>query len=151
MNHFGLSRSRRCDENNIAVAPVILEVHSDAPAILEGAEYIEAIMPVSSLTGNRMSIYEAAQILGNEKFSRQLDAFLTEFKSMPSDSKMSDADRIQLLAPRWETGCAAEDERFAKRLEMLVSDFKDSLKPVEKDKGTIQFNSVNANSTVSKE
>lgn len=151
MNHFGLSRSRRCDENNNAVAPSTLEVHSDAPSILEGAEYIDTIMPVSSLTGNRMSIYEAAKMLGNDKFSRQLDAFLTEFKSLPSDSKMSDLDRIQLLKPRWETGCPVEDERFAKHLEMLVSDFKDSLKSAYSDSETIKFDSTDASTDVSKE
>lgn len=146
MNHFGLSRSRRCDNKNVAVAPKRVELKCDAPFILEGAEYIDAIMPVSKLTGNRMSIYEAAQMLGNEKFSRQLDAFLTEFKALPSDSKMSDADRIQLLRPRWETGCPVEDERFAKQLEILVDDFKDSLKSYDVNKETIKFDSSDANS-----
>lgn len=151
MNHFGLSRSRRCDKNNVAVVAKSLVVCSDAPLLLEGAEYIDAIMPVSKLTGNRMSIYEAARMLGNEKFSRQLDAFLTEFQSLPSDSKMSDLDRIQLLKPRWETGCPAEDERFANRLAALVDDFKDSLKPSEEVKETIKFDSVDASTDVSKE
>lgn len=144
MNHFGLSRSRRCDKDNIAVAPASFNAVTDDPPILEGAEYIDAIMPVSKLTGNRMSIYEASQMLGNEKFSRQLDAFLTEFKSLPSDSKMSDMDRIQLLKPRWETGCPAEDERFAARLASFVDDFKESLKPAEQVKDSIKFNPVDA-------
>lgn len=151
MNHFGLSRSRRCDKNNVAVAPMSLDVRSDNPNILEGVEYIDAIMPVSNLTGNRMSIYEAVQILGNEKFSRQLDAFLTEFKSLPSDNKMSDIDRIQLLKPRWETGCPAEDERFANRLAQFVDDFKDSLRPADDNKDTIKFDASDASGDVSKE
>lgn len=151
MNHFGLSRSRRCDDSNVAVAPKSLVTCTDEPCILEGAEYIDAIMPVSKLTGNRMSIYEAAQMLGNEKFSRQLDAFLTEFKALPSDNKMSDLDRIQLLKPRWETGCPAEDERFANRLTVFVDDFKESLKPSEVAKETIKFDSADASSDVSKE
>lgn len=147
MNHFGLSRSRRCDDDNVALAAKSFDLKVDEPFILEGAEFIDAVMPVSKLTGNRMSIYEAAQMLGNEKFSRQLDAFLTEFKSLPSDSKMSDSDRIQLLRPRWETGCPAEDERFAKQLELLVDDFKDSLKPSDVVKETIKFDSGDANNS----
>lgn len=151
MNHFGLSRSRRCNKDNRAVAPVSFNAVSSDPPILEGSEYIDAIMPVSKLTGNRMSIYEAAQMLGNEKFSRQLDAFLTEFKSLPSDSSMSDMDRIQLLKPRWETGCPAEDERFVNRLAAFVDDFKDSLKPSEQNNDAIKFDVSDASSGVSKE
>ena len=151
MNHFGLSRSRRCDDNNVAVAPASFNAVTDDPPILEGADLIDAIMPVSKLTGNRMSIYEAAQMLGNEKFSRQLDAFLTEFKSLPSDSKMSDMDRIQLLKPRWETGCPAEDERFASRLASFVDDFKESLKPSGQDSDTIKFDAADVSADVSKE
>lgn len=151
MNHFGLSRSRRCDADNKAIAPATFNAVTDDPPILEGAQYIDAIMPVSKLTGNRMSIYEAAQMLGNEKFSRQLDAFLTEFKALPSDNKMSDMDRIQLLKPRWETGCPAEDERFANRLASFVDDFKEILNPSEQNNDTIKFDVADASTDVSKE
>lgn len=124
MNHFGLSRSRNCDKNNLAVMPKSLELKSAAPAVIEGAEALDAICPVSSVTGNRMSIYEAMQMVGNEKYSRAIDALLPDIPTIMSDSRLSDDDRVDLMVSRLNTGSVTEDSRMREQLSTIVSDFK---------------------------
>ena len=43
MNHFGLSRSRRCDNNNVAIAPKSFDLKIDEEKI-EGLK--EGILPI---------------------------------------------------------------------------------------------------------
>lgn len=144
INHFGLSRSRNCDKNNKAVAPQSLDLKSEFPVVIEGAELLYQVCPVSKLTGNRASLYEAMQMLGNEKYSRALEALLPEIPSIMSDSRLSDDDRVSLLASRLNTGSPSENERLNANLAKIVDDFKDSFSaPVSKD--SIQFNADDAN------
>lgn len=131
MNHFGLSRSRNCDRNNMAVSPKTLAVSDnskkDAPALFEGWDALESVCPVSSLTGNRMSIYEAMQMVGNEKYSRAIDALLPEIPAIMSDARLSDDDRVDMMVSRLSTGSTSEDTRLREQLSQIVSDFKDSV------------------------
>lgn len=145
MNHFGLSRCRRADKRNIAVAAQVFDFGKvDAPVVIEGVEYLDAIMPVSSLTGNRMSIYEAMNMIGNEKFSRQLDSFLTEFQSISSDPRLSDDDRVEMLKSR-ALDLPCENERYRQSLMSVIDDFKSSLVSVSEDKKeAIKFDSNDA-------
>lgn len=155
MNHFGLSRSRRCDVKlNKSLAPSSVDLKTNNPVIIEGAEYLDLICPVSSLSGNRMSIYEAMQIAGTEKFSRQLDAFLAEFPANNSDSRLSDDDRVSVLASRLNTGVPAEDERYAKQLSQIVGDLYEAYDKSVKEsasKETIKFDSADATPSESSE
>lgn len=128
MNNFGLSRSRRCDKDNFAVVPSthLLDVPDNCPTVFEGFDALDAVCPVSSLTGNRMSIYEAMQMVGNEKYSRAIDKLLPEIPQIMSDSRLTDDDRISLMASRLDTGSASETARLRDSLAKIVSDFKNT-------------------------
>ena len=98
MSHFLSSNARN-------KKPCVLrDFDNDSPIVFEGAEVLDALCPVSSLTGNRMSIYEAVQLVGNEKFSRAIDALLPEIPSIANDSRFSDDDRVSMLMSRLDTG-----------------------------------------------
>lgn len=127
MNHFGMSRSRRCDKNNVALAVKIMQVENKSvPALIEGFDALDSVCPVSSLTGNRMSIYEAMQMLGNDKYSRALESMLQEIPAIMSDSRLSDDDRVDMMVSRLNTGSPSEDAVVREQLSKIVSDFKDS-------------------------
>ena len=104
MSHF-LSTNARNKK------PCVLRVVDDnAPVVFEGAEVLDALCPVSSLTGNRMSVYEAVQMVGNEKFSRAVDALLPEIPAIANDSRLSDDDKVSMLMSRLDTGLPSEND-----------------------------------------
>ena len=120
-------------------------VDDSLPVVFEGAEVLDAVCPVSSLTGNRMSIYEAVQMVGNEKFSRAIDALLPEIPSIANDSRLSDDDRVSMLMSRLDTGLSSENEEFRDYLAKIVDDFKvDVEKSLKKPDDTIKFNADDA-------
>lgn len=135
MNNFGITRNNR----NMVTRQLDVEL-PDAPFVIEGAEALKQLCPVSSLTGNRMSLYEAMQMVGNEKYSRAVEQLLPELPTLMSDSRLSDDDRVATLAARLATGLPSEDDRVRESLSKIVSDFGDLVKAnsaVNKD--TIQF------------
>ena len=103
---------------------VLRSVDDSAPVVFEGAEVIDALCPVSSLTGNRMSIYEAVQMIGNEKFTRAIDALLPEIPSIANDSRLSDDDRVSMLMSRLDTGLPSENEAYRGYLSKIIDDFR---------------------------
>ena len=120
-------------------------VDDSLPFVFEGAEVLDSLCPVSSLTGNRMSIYEAVQMVGNEKFSRAIDALLPEIPAIANDSRLSDDDRVSMLMSRLDTGLSSENEEFRDYLAKIVDDFKvDVEKSLKKSDDTIKFNADDA-------
>lgn len=135
MNNFGITRNNR----NQVVRQLELDL-PDAPFVIEGAEALKQLCPVSSLTGNRMSLYEAMQMVGNEKYSRAVAQLLPELPTLMSDSRLSDDDRVATLASRLSTGLPSEDDRVREALSKIVSDFGDAVKAAAAEKkDTIQF------------
>lgn len=142
MNHFGLSRSRNCDSKNLAKLPNTLNVKSSAPAVIEGADVLDAVCPVSSLTGNRMSIYEAMQMVGNEKYSRAIEQLLPEVPTIMSDPRLTDDDRVDLMVSRLATGSASEDARVREQLASIVSDFSAAAQSAVEDTSQVDVGNV---------
>lgn len=116
---FGLSKSRRLEY----VEPFERVLPEDVQPVLEGAELIDSLMPVSSVTGNRMSFFDALRMVSGEKYSRQLDALMVEWPTVASDPRMSDDDRVDFLTSRLAIGLPSEDDRLRSQLEKVVADF----------------------------
>lgn len=114
--------------------------------LLEGVELIDSLMPVSSLTGNRMSFYEALKLVGSEKYSRQIDALMVEWPSVASDPRMSDDDRVEFLTSRLSTGLPSEDDALRRQLEKVVSDFSPLVQEEVKD-NVIEFDKSDSGTT----
>lgn len=124
---------------------VLRSVDDTAPVVFDGAEVLDALCPVSSLTGNRMSIYEAVQMVGNEKFSRAIDALLPEIPSIAIDSRLSDDDRVSMLMSRLDTGLPSENEAYRGYLTKIIDDFKvDVENASKKSDDTIKFDANDA-------
>lgn len=128
---------------------VLRAIDKDAPIVFEGAEVLDALCPVSSLTGNRMSIYEAVQMVGNEKFSRAIDALLPEIPALANDSRLSDDDRVSMLMSRLDTGLPSENDEYRGYLAKIIDDFKfDVEKASVKSDDSIKFNADDAPSNL---
>lgn len=118
----------------------------ESPVVIDGAELLEQVCPVSSLTGNRMSLYEAMQMLGNEKLSRAIDALLPEVPAILSDSRLSDDDKVSMLESRLDCGSSSENARMRESLAKVVSDFKDVYdKSLNAPDTSIKFTDQDAN------
>lgn len=124
---------------------VLRPVDDSVPVVFEGAEVLDSLCPVSSLTGNRMSIYEAVQMVGNEKFSRAIDALLPEIPAIANDFRLSDDDRVSMLMSRLDTGLPSENEAYRGYLSKIIDDFKvDVENASKKSDDTIKFNADDA-------
>lgn len=116
---FGILPSHvfnRLSECPIDVVPPVV----DSPRIVEGVEVIDTLLPVSKLTGRRE---DPLTLLKSQfsKDSRLLDSLLQELPTIPSDPNLSDADKVQLLAGKFDQGTPADNDAFVSRL-MEVSD-----------------------------
>lgn len=92
----------------------------DVPHLIDGSNELETLLPVSKLTGRRADVLEVLTLAFN-KDSRLLDALLQELPTIPSDPNISDADKVQMLAGRFDQGTRADNDALIERL-MSVSD-----------------------------
>lgn len=133
---FGLSNSR-----NLKYRPHYERVvPEEVQPIMEGVEILDSLLPVSSVTGNRMSFYDALRLVSSEKYSRQIDALMVEWPTVASDPRMSDDDRVDFLVSRLATGLPSEDDALREQLAKIVGDFS-QVKPEVKTPDTIEFKS----------
>lgn len=98
----------------------ICPTDDDVPHLIDGVQELETLLPVSKLTGRRADVLEVLTLAFN-KDSRLLDAMLQELPTIPSDPNISDTDKIQMLAGRFDQGTRADNDALVARL-MSVSD-----------------------------
>lgn len=131
---FGLSNCR-----NLKYRPHFERVvPEDVQPVMEGVELLDSLLPVSSVTGNRMSFYDALRFVSGEKYSRQIDALLVEWPSVASDPRMTDDDRVDFLVSRLATGLPSEDDALREHLAKIVGDFS-QVEPGVKSPDIIDF------------
>lgn len=93
---------------------------SDLPVIIEGASEIETLCPISHLTGKRENLLSLLAKITDAGKASMLAGMLNQLPVDNCDTRLSDSDRISLLAERLSTGVPAEDERFRARLESIA-------------------------------
>lgn len=124
-----VSLHSRANLENKDYEVVILE---DAPAVLEGKQELETLLPVSKLTGRREDPLMLLKMQFS-KDSRLLDALLQELPVVKSDPNISDDDRFSVLASRLSTGTPYENEQLVKQLASLADVlFPEQVKESEK-------------------
>lgn len=110
----------------------ICPTDDDVPHLIDGAQELETLLPVSKLIGRRADVLEVLTLAFN-KDSRLLDALLQELPTIQSDPNISDSDKVRLLAGRFDQGTRADNDALIERL-MSVSDvlFPKQVDKVEK-------------------
>lgn len=83
--------------------------------VIEGADILDVVCPVSKFTGHRESAFKLLGKLTGAK-ADLLNAVLQEIPSLASDSRLSDEDRVAAIVDRLSTGTPAEDSLMAERL-----------------------------------
>lgn len=126
-----------------------LHPFSDAPIVIEGSQEIEALCPISHLTGKRENPLSLLAKITDAGKASMLAGMLQHLPADNSDSRMSDSDRISVLAERLSTGVPAEDERFRARLESIadVLFYKPAVQSEVENSKTIEFNSDDSQGT----
>lgn len=111
-----ISLHSRVNLDNKDYEVVILE---DAPAVLEGKQEFETLLPVSKLTGRREDPLMLLKMQFS-KDSRLLDALLQELPVIKSDNSISDEDKFATLASRLQTGTPYENEQLVYQLQKVA-------------------------------
>lgn len=88
---------------------------SSTVEVIEGADILDVVCPVSKFTGHRESPFKLLGKLTGAK-SDLLNSVLQEIPSLASDSRLSDADRVVMVVQRLSTGTPAEDALTAERI-----------------------------------
>lgn len=89
------------------VAPIV--------EVIEGADILDVVCPVSKFTGHRESPLKLLGKLSGAK-SDLLNSVLQELPVIASDSRLTDADRVDMVVQRLSTGTPAEDSLMAERI-----------------------------------
>lgn len=97
-----------------------LNVESDYPVVIDGVEVYDLICPVSNLTGNRTNPVDLLKMALPDKDYRFINQILQEVPTIPSDSNLSDEDRVSMLTMRLVSGTPAEDEFVTRQLMKVV-------------------------------
>lgn len=90
---------------------------SDYPSVIEGVEVIDALMPVSKLTGHRTSPQALVGLLFDPQKARFVQSLLQE---LPYSGQPDDDGTFAELASRLDLGTPAERELFIKHLDCLA-------------------------------
>lgn len=98
----------------------LLPSDDEIPHLIDGAQELETLLPVSKLIGRRADVLEVLALAFNRD-SRLLDALLQELPTIPSDPNISDSDKVQMLVGRFDQGTRADNDALVERL-MSVSD-----------------------------
>lgn len=127
---------------NEAFKGSIIESDLIKPQVVEGAELLDTLCPVSKNTGRREN---ALSLLGKltGANSALLNSVLQEIPALRSDPRMSDEDRVATVVERLATGSPAEDALMAERLMKDIDALGLSAQSVEevKSSDTIKFES----------
>lgn len=118
-----------------------LPVYS-SPVVIEGADIIEALCPVSEFTGKRTSIIDVLSMSGLDPAKQALlGRVLQELPVDASSRGMSDEDLLNMVVPRLASGTPSEDDAIRLSLSRVVSDLRTQIPSVASadDKKTISF------------
>lgn len=98
-------------------ARVLISESCVAPTVevIEGAEVLDVVCPVSKFSGHRESPFKLLGKLTGAK-SDLLNSVLQEMPTIASDSRLTDADRVDMVVQRLSTGTPAEDSLMAERI-----------------------------------
>lgn len=110
----------RFDNDDLDFVNPLSPTDEDVPHLIDGAQELETLLPVSKLTGRRADVLEVLTLAFN-KDSRLLDALLQELPTIQSDPNISDSDKVRMLAGRFDQGTRADNDALIERL-MSVSD-----------------------------
>lgn len=120
----------------------LLEHDRVLPNVIEGAELLDTLCPVSKNTGRRGNpLALLGKLTGAD--SNLLNSVLQELPVLRSDPRLTDEDRVAAIVERLATGSPAEDALISERLMKdidalgLSSMSVDEVKPSD----TIKFDS----------
>lgn len=121
---------------------------SDLPSLIDGADIINTLAPVSKKTGLRENILSLLRkVVSDPAKQALLQSALQELPTDSSQQNMTDEQKVEFLAMRLSTGSPAEDDNFRQVLTDIVADLPSLVRQSvskETDK-TIDFNSNDAN------
>lgn len=115
-----------------------------SPVVIEGADLIEALCPVSEFTGKRTSIIDVLSMSGLDTAKQALlGQVLQELPVDASSRGMSDEDLLNMVVPRLASGTPSEDDAIRSSLSRVVADLRSQIPSVASpdDKNTISFGS----------
>lgn len=122
-----------------------------SPVVIEGADIIEALCPVSEFTGKRTSIIDVLSMSALDPAKQALlGQVLQELPVDASSRGMSDEDLLNMVVPRLASGTPSEDDAIRASLSRVVSDLRSQIPSVD-DKKTISFADVAQTSQSSSE
>lgn len=113
-----------------------------SPVVIDGADIIEALCPVSEFTGKRTSIIDVLSMSGLDPAKQALlGQVLQELPVDGSSRGMSDEDLLNMVVPRLASGTPSEDDAIRLSLSRVVSDLRTQIPSVASadDKKTISF------------
>lgn len=110
-SNFGLCRK----SVNLIVDVVSKELFGNVPVVVEGADLLDTLCPVSNSTGKRCNPLSLLGMLTGAK-ADVLNSLLQELPVVASNPNLSDEDRAQFVVERCSTGTPAEDALMAKRI-----------------------------------
>ena len=131
-NYFGIPNQSR-------VNPIV-KCEIECESVLEGADIIYELLPVSKKTGHRMSTLSLLKLSLSPKYQHLIPQILAELPTCNSDPSLSDEDRCSMMAFRLCDGTPSEKEMFAKQLLSVIPDIAPKVDEAVKSSDTIQFN-----------
>lgn len=128
----------------IDVPPVVEDsvFKSELPSLIDGADVINTLAPVSKKTGIRENLLSLLRkVVADPAKQALLQSALQELPTDNSQANMTDSQKVDFLAMRLSTGSPAEDDSFRSVLEDLVADLPSAVRQsVSKDSDkTIDF------------
>lgn len=110
---------------NMPQAPIIHEPKIKSPrgvVVIDGAQVIHTLCPVSKLTGLPMDIASAIRTaLNDPKLNSLVMSIMQTLPSIPSDSRLTDDDKLDFVINHVDIGTPAETDRVREVL-MKVTD-----------------------------
>lgn len=87
----------------------------DNPVVIEGAEVLDTLIPVSRVTGRRANLLTQLQLVTG-KNAQLLESVLQDLPVLKSDASLTDQDRFDILVSRLVAGTPAEDATLQEAL-----------------------------------
>lgn len=110
---------------NMPSVPIYHDVKVKAPhgvVVIDGAELIHTLCPVSKLTGLPMDLASAIRMaLNDPKLNSLAMQVMQTLPAIPSDSRVSDEDKLDFIVNHMDIGTPAETDRVRDAL-MKVTD-----------------------------
>lgn len=133
----------------IDIPPVVEDsvFKSELPSLIDGADVINTLAPVSKKTGIRENLLSLLRkVVADPAKQALLQSALQELPTDNTQANMTDSQKVEFLAMRLSTGSPSEDDFFRSVLEDLVADLPSAVRQSvskEVDK-TIEFNANDA-------